>query len=101
MSSSIPPQVVIAFSPEMLMYFIIALVTATVGIILWVYKQTHPMDKRVSIVENNIDNLKKNSDEERPKFREMELLLARLTERLSARISSSINEGEERTKQNE
>jgi hypothetical protein len=89
-----PSQILIAFSPEQFIYFIIAIVTATAGIILWVYRQTHGLDKRVDHLENNMPHVQKELDEQRPKIREMELLLARLTERLTKRIRRSMNEEE-------
>jgi cell division protein FtsL len=82
----------IAFSPEQFIYLIIAIVTATVAIISWVYRQTHSLDKKLGMAQKDITTIQKELDEQRPKLREMEILVARLTERLSSVIRHSEDE---------
>lgn len=88
-------QVLITFSPEQFIYFIVAIVAATTGIILWVYRQTHPLDKRITGVEKDLGNMQNTLNEQNPKLREMELLVARMTERISMGVSNTIIEDKE------
>lgn len=84
--------ILITFSPEQFIYFMIAIVTATAGIILWVYRQTHGLEKRLIKAEKDITQMQKELDEQRPKIREIELLLTKFTERLSSVIRRRMSE---------
>jgi cell division protein FtsL len=95
-SSSLSPSLIlISFSPEQFIYFVIAIATATTIIIVWVYRQTHSLDKRLESVEKDIKNIQKELDEQKPRLRDMEIMLARLTGSLSRRVRFSSSKEEE------
>ena len=53
-----PPPVLITFPIDQFVYLITAILLSALGVVFWVYKQTHPLDVRLGIAENDMKTLK-------------------------------------------
>jgi hypothetical protein len=55
MSSGAP--VLIAFPIDQFVSLIIAILVSALGVVFWVYKQTHPLDTRLGVAEKQLEIL--------------------------------------------
>jgi hypothetical protein len=66
-----PTSVIIGFPIDQFVIFIIAVVGAIAGIIIWVYKLTHPLDVALTALTTRVNTLERNFTDRDREFRDI------------------------------
>jgi hypothetical protein len=89
-----PTPILIGFTPDQFLIFIITIVGAAVGAVVWVYKLTHPLDVALTALTTRVGTLERSFSDREREFRntETESIVNRLLPNLVKNIMEKMKE---------